>query len=86
MCLEIYLVQSVLFTDKMNKIFPANIIIMFIIIIIMAYILRCTSRVFAQTLRDGDYNWKEVVKVYEESILHLSYMYNHKTSQPRVGG
>lgn len=64
LCLEIYLVQSVLFTDKMNKIFPANIIIMFIIIIIMAYILRCTSRVFAQTFRDGDYNWKEVVKVY----------------------
>lgn len=64
LCLEIYLVQSVLFTDKMNDIFPANILIMFIIIIIMAYILRCVSRVFAQTFRDGDYNWKEVVRVY----------------------
>jgi len=66
LCLEIYLVQSVLFTGKMNKIFPVNIIIMFIIIIIiiMAYFLRCTSRVFAQTFRDGDYNWKEVVKLY----------------------
>ncbi len=64
LCLEIYLVQNVLFTDKMNGIFPANILLMFLIIFVVAYILRCTSRIFAQTFRDGDYNWSEVIKVY----------------------
>lgn len=64
LCLEIYLVQGVLFTDKMNQIFPANLLVMFVIIVVVAYILRCFSRFFAQTFKEADYNWKEIVKVY----------------------
>lgn len=64
LCLEIYLVQFVLFTDKMNGIFPANLLIMFIIILVMAYIVRSVSRIFAQTFKDQDYDWKEIVKLY----------------------
>lgn len=63
LCLEIYLVQSSLFTDKMNAIFPLNLLIMFVIIVVMAYILRCLSRVFSQTFKDMEYNWKEVFKM-----------------------
>jgi len=63
LCLEIYLVQGVLFTDKMNRIFPINIIIMFIIIFAMAYILRCGARIFSQTFKDGEYDWKAVFKL-----------------------
>lgn len=62
LCLEIYLTQSVLFTDKMNKIFPLNIFIMFVFIISIAYILRCGARIFSQTFKDGDYNWKIIFK------------------------
>ena len=62
LCLEIYLVQGTLFTDKMNNIFPLNIFIMFIIIITVAYILRCAGRFFSQTFKDGEYNWKAVFK------------------------
>jgi hypothetical protein len=64
LCLEIYLVQNDLFTDKMNSIFPLNIVIMFMAIVIVAYILRCLSRIFSQTFKGDDYNWKEVFKVY----------------------
>lgn len=60
LCLEIYLVQSVLFTDKMNSIFPLNIFIMFVVIIFVAYILRCVARFFSQTFKDGDYNWGKI--------------------------
>lgn len=60
LCLEIYLVQYTLFTDKMNSIFPLNIIIMFVIIIFVAYILRCLARIFSQTFKDGDYDWKKI--------------------------
>lgn len=63
LCLEIYLVQSTLFTDKMNNIFPLNILIMFLIIIFAAYILRCGARIFSQTFKDEEYDWKAVFKV-----------------------
>lgn len=62
LCLEIYLVQFSLFTDKMNGIFPLNIPIMFIIILFMAYILRCVARIFAQTFKEQEYDWKEIVR------------------------
>ena len=63
LCLEIYLVQYSLFTDKMNSIFPINLILMFVIIVIAAYILRCGARIFTQTFKDGEYDWKAVFKV-----------------------
>lgn len=63
LCLEIYIVQYSLFTDSMNGIFPFNIPIMFIIILIAAYLLRCVSRIFSQTFKDGEYNWKKVFKL-----------------------
>lgn len=62
LCLEIYLIQESLFTDKMNSIFPLNLIIMFGIILIGAYLLRCCARIFSQTFKDGEYNWKEITK------------------------
>lgn len=60
LCLEIYLVQYTLFTDRMNNIFPFNIIIMFVIIILVAYILRCFARFFSQTFKDEEYDWKQI--------------------------
>lgn len=64
LCLEIYLVQFALFTDTMNHYFPLNLLIMFIIILIGAYLLRCISRIWAQTFKDSDYNWKSIVQPY----------------------
>lgn len=63
LCLEIYLVQGVLFIENMNHIFPINILIMFIIIFAVAYLLRCGSRIFSQTFKDGEYDWKAVFKL-----------------------
>lgn len=63
LCLEIYLVQYTLFTDKMNNIFPLNIPIMFIIILAVAYLLRCCARLFSQTFKDGEYDWKAIFKL-----------------------
>lgn len=64
LCLEVYLVQSVLFTDRYNNLFPFNLIIMFVVILIVAYILRCLARWFSQTFREGDYEWKAIFKLY----------------------
>ena len=62
LCLEIYLVQYTLFTDKMNHLFPLNIFLMYLIIIFAAYLLRCGSRLFSQTFKDENYDWKKIVK------------------------
>lgn len=61
LCLEIYLIQFYLFTDKMNNLFPLNLIIMFIIIIIAAYLTRCISRIFSQTFKDDPYDWRRII-------------------------
>ena len=61
LCLEIYLILSSLFTDKMNSLFPLNLVIMLLIIVVGAYITRCVSRIFSQTFKEEPYNWKKVI-------------------------
>lgn len=63
LCLEVYLVQGVLFTDRFNDYFPLNLLIVFVVILIVAYVLRCLARWFSQTFRDGDYVWEEVFRI-----------------------
>ena len=48
----------------MNHLFPLNLLIMQVIIIAAAYVLRCMTRIFAQTFKAEDYNWREVFKPY----------------------
>ena len=64
LCLEIYMVQHFLFTDKMNAIFPLNIVLMFLIIFIVAYFTRCFARFIAQTFKDTPYEWRKVINWY----------------------
>ena len=49
---------------KMNHLFPLNLLIMLVIIIAAAYVLQCMARIFAQTFKAEDYNWREVFKPY----------------------
>lgn len=64
LCLEIYLVQPIILTDSLNNIFPLNLLLMFIFIFAGAYLLRCISRIWMQTFKDADYDWKAIVKPY----------------------
>ena len=64
LCLEVYLVQGVLFTDRFNKWFPFNLLIVFVTILLVAYLLRCMARWFSQTFREADYDWKGIFRVY----------------------
>lgn len=64
-CLEIYLVQPrLLEAFPMTEIFPLNILVMYVMIITCAYGLKMLSRFWAQTFKDENYNWKEIVKLY----------------------
>lgn len=60
LCLEAYLIQLSLFTDKMNEIWPLNLIFITILILFCSYLVRCAARWFAQTFRTEDYEWKKI--------------------------
>lgn len=60
LCLESYLIQNCLFTTKLNSIWPLNLIIIIIVIIVFAYLVRCSARFFLQSFRTDSYKWKDV--------------------------
>lgn len=62
LCLEIYLVQGLVFTTSLNHWFPLNIPIIMIGVIIGAYVVRCLSRALLQTFEKEDYRWDEICK------------------------
>ena len=61
--LEVYMVQYALFTDKYNSFWPLNIVCVFFFIFIMAYLLKCSSRVFSLVFSDTPWKWKEIFKI-----------------------
>ena len=64
LCLESYLIQYSLFTDKLNGIWPFNIIIIVLVILLCSYFVRCFARLFAQTFRTEDYEWKKIISLF----------------------
>lgn len=63
LCLESYLIQYSVFTTKMNHIFPLNLPIMIIIVLIISYICRCLARAFSQTFGAVEYDWKKIISL-----------------------
>ena len=64
LCLESYLIQGALFTDKMNNIWPLNLLIIVLFILFCSYVVRCLARLFAQTFRIEDYEWRRIFSLY----------------------
>lgn len=63
LCLESYLIQNSLFTEKMNDIWPLNLLIITIVILICSYFVRCIARMLLQTFRVEDYEWSKVLSL-----------------------
>lgn len=61
--LEIYMVQYAFFTDELNNIFPANLILIYAVIFLFAYCLRCASRLFSQVFSESPLNWRKVYQL-----------------------
>jgi len=60
LCLESYLIQFTIITDKWNFLFPFNIPIVILMVLLAAYIVRCIARIFIQTFRTEDFEWRKV--------------------------
>lgn len=63
LCLESYLIQQSLFTDKLNSLWPMNLLFIVLVILICSYIVRCIARWFAQTFRTEEYDWKKIISI-----------------------
>ena len=63
LCLEIYVCQGFVFNTSWNHLFPLNILINFVMVVAMAYIVNVSSNWFSQTFKDGDYDWKKMVRL-----------------------
>lgn len=64
LCLEIYLVQPYVRTTALNNLFPLNIVILFVAIVVVAYLCRSIGRWFQQTFSKEDgYDWKAIFKI-----------------------
>jgi hypothetical protein len=64
--LEIYITQGVIFSiigNKLNQIFPFNIVLVFLIITIIAYIVKTLGKIFLQTFSELPYDWKSIVTI-----------------------
>ena len=66
------MVQYAIFTDKLNNIFPLNIIIIYIIIFIAAYLLKCTAHLFSQVFSNEPFNNKNIYQSITKAIMNNS--------------
>ena len=62
-CLEAYLLQENFFTDKLNWLFPLNIPIIMLYVLIVSVIVKILSNVFMQTFQESDYDWKKCLPI-----------------------
>lgn len=64
LCLEIYLVQPFVRTTALNFLFPLNLLILFVTIVVVAYLCRSLGRLFQQTFSGEEgYDWKKIFDV-----------------------
>ena len=64
LCLEIYLVQPSVITTKFNHLFPFNILIVFVGVLVFSYLTRCLARFILQTFSPQPYDWAKMVSVF----------------------
>ena len=58
LCLECYLLQSFFFTDKLNFLFPMNIPLIMLFILLISYGVNFSATALRNTFKDGHYQWK----------------------------
>lgn len=63
LCLDAYLIQFYIFTDKLNWLFPLNIIIIMATVIFSAYLLNILGNLILQTFDSKSYNLKDLLKI-----------------------
>lgn len=61
--LEVYIVQFAFITNQFNSLFPLNLLLVFAIIVLAAYLLKVMTSLFLAVLSKEDLEWKEIVRL-----------------------
>lgn len=61
LCLESYLIQKFIFTDALNGLFPLNIPVIMIAVLIAAYLLHILSGIISQIFDSKPFNWEALL-------------------------
>ena len=61
LCLEVYLIQKFIFTDAYNSLFPLNVLIIMLVVIVAAYVVKMLAEFILQTFRTEPYEWKKML-------------------------
>ena len=61
LCLEVYLIQKFVFTDTLNTLFPLNVPVIMILVIITAYSVKLVAGFISQTFRAEPYEWNKML-------------------------
>lgn len=61
--LEIYIVQFALITDKFNSVFPISLLVVFCIIVIVAYLLKVVTSIFLQVMSNESFSIKNAFRI-----------------------
>lgn len=60
-CLESYLIQSYIITDRFNDIFPINIIIVVALVLISSYLIHIIAEITRQIMDSNPFDWKKIL-------------------------
>lgn len=63
LCLEVYIVQSYLFSSRWNDYFPFNVLGAWVTVFALAYLLKVCGNLVAQTFKAEDYDWRKMIKL-----------------------
>ena len=61
LCLEVYLIQKFVFTDSFNNLFPLNVPVIMLVVIIAAYFVKLLAEFISQTFRTEPYEWNKML-------------------------
>lgn len=61
LCLESYLVQKYIFTDALNWMFPLNIPVIMIAVLLSAYCLHILSKIISQIFDSKPFDWMSLL-------------------------
>lgn len=60
---EIYIVQRYIITDLFNSLFPFNTVVVFLLIVLGAYLVKISTNLFEQMVTGGNWNVKKAIVI-----------------------
>ena len=61
LCLDVYLIQKYIFTDSLNWLFPLNVPIIMLLVLLTAYLVKMLAEFISQTFKTEPFEWGKLL-------------------------